>query len=158
MILPCDSRLRARSHIMSKASLHWAIVRIAWWMRPPPSRRWASTRAPSSGPRRWSSGTRTSLYLMWLWLRGSGMISTPGVVRGTTNMPLVVITKSRSATRPALVNHFSPLITHSSPSRTAVVRKRFGSDPPCGSVIEYADHISWLSIGSSQRSFCSSVP
>ena len=30
MILPCDSRLRARSHIMSKASLHWAIVRIAW--------------------------------------------------------------------------------------------------------------------------------
>ena len=26
---------------MSKAFLHWAIVRIAWWMRPPPRRRWA---------------------------------------------------------------------------------------------------------------------
>ena len=61
MTLPWDSRLRARSHIMSKARLHWAMARMAWWMRPPPSRRWASTLAPSSGPRRWSSGTRTSL-------------------------------------------------------------------------------------------------
>ena len=96
--------------------------------------------------------------MMWLWLRGSGWISTPGVSRGTTNMPFVHITKRMSATRPALVNHFSPLMTHSSPSRTACVLNRFGSDPPCGSVIEYADHISWLSIGLSQRSFCSSVP
>ncbi len=95
---------------------------------------------------------------MWLWLRGSGWISTPGVVRGTTNMPFVHITKRMSATRPALVNHFSPLMTHSSPSRTAWVLNRFGSEPPWGSVIEYADHISWLSIGSSQRFFCSSVP
>ena len=95
---------------------------------------------------------------MWLWFRGSGMISTPGVSRGTTNMPLVHITKRMSATRPALVNHFSPLITHSSPSLTAWVLKRLGSEPPCGSVIEYADHISWFSIGSSHRFFCSSVP
>src|SRR5215211_1828599 len=56
MILPCDSRLSARSHIMSNASLHWAMVRMAWWMRPPPRRRWASTLAPSSGPSRWSRG------------------------------------------------------------------------------------------------------
>ena len=41
---------------MSNASLHCAIVRIAWWMRPPPRRRCASTLAPSSGPSRWSSG------------------------------------------------------------------------------------------------------
>ncbi len=74
--------------------------------------------------------------MMWLWFRGSGWISTPGVSRGTTNMPLVHITKRMSATRPALVNHFSPLITHSSPSRTAWVRNRLGSDPPWGSVIE----------------------
>ncbi len=59
-----------------------------------------------------------------------------GVFRGTTYMPLVHITNKRSATRPAEVNHFSPLMTHSSPSRTAVVRNRFGSLPPCGSVIE----------------------
>ena len=35
-------------------------IRMAWWIRPPPSRRWASTLAPSSGPSRWSAGTRTS--------------------------------------------------------------------------------------------------
>ncbi len=61
MTLPWDSRLSARSHIMSNARLHWAMARMAWWIRPPPSRRWASTFAPSSGPRRWSRGTRTSL-------------------------------------------------------------------------------------------------
>src|SRR3982074_775080 len=48
--LPCDSRLSARSHIMSKASLTCATVRIAWWMRPPPRRRCASPLAPLSGP------------------------------------------------------------------------------------------------------------
>ena len=64
------------------------------------------------------------------------MISTPDVSRGTTNIPFVHITKSRSATRPADVNHFSPLITHSSPSRTAVVLNSVGSEPPWGSVIE----------------------
>src|SRR5690242_21194682 len=56
----------------------------------------------------------------------SGWISTPGVLRGTTNMPFVHMTNSRSATRPALVNHFSPLITHSSPSRTAWVLNKIG--------------------------------
>ena len=96
--------------------------------------------------------------MMWLWLRGSGRISTPGVLRGTTNMPFVHITKRMSATRPAEVNHFSPLITHSSPSRTAWVLNRLGSEPPCGSVIEYAENMSWLSSGSSHRFFCSSVP
>ena len=51
-------------------------------------------------------------------------------------MPFVHMTKRMSAYAAALVNHFSPLITHSSPSRTAWVRNRLGSDPPCGSVIE----------------------
>ena len=36
-------------------------------------------------------------------------------------------------------NHFSPLMTHSSPSCTAVVVNTFGSAPPCGSVIEKQD-------------------
>ena len=35
-------------------------------------------------------------------------------------MPFVHITKRMSATRPALVNHFSPLMTHSSPSLLGV--------------------------------------
>ena len=73
---------------------------------------------------------------MWLCSAGYSMICTPGVSRGTTNMPLVHITKMMSARAPALVNHFSPLITHSSPSRVACVRNSDGSDPPCGSVIE----------------------
>ena len=73
-------------------------------------------------------------------------------------MPFVHITKRMSAARPALVNHFSPLMTHSSPSRSACVLNKFGSEPPCGSVIEYADQISWFSIGTSQRCFCASVP
>ncbi len=49
-------------------------------------------------------------------------------------------------------------MTHSSPSRVAYVLKRFGSDPPCGSVIEYAENISWFMSGVSQRSFWASVP
>ena len=96
--------------------------------------------------------------MMWLWVRGSGWISTPGVSRGTTNMPFVHMTKRMSATRPPELNHFSPLMTHWSPSRTAWVLNRFGSEPPCGSVIEYAEKISWFRSGLSQRSFCASVP
>ncbi len=64
------------------------------------------------------------------------MISMPAVSRGTTNIPLVHITKMMSALAPALVNHFSPVMTHSSPSRSARVLNKLGSDPPCGSVIE----------------------
>jgi hypothetical protein len=86
------------------------------------------------------------------------MISTPGVSRGTTNMPLVHITKMMSAREPALVNHFSPVMTHSSPSRTAWVWNSVGSEPPCGSVMEYAENSSWFSNGYSQRCFCASVP
>ena len=45
-------------------------------------------------------------------------------------------------------NHFSPLMTHSSPSCTAVVVNTFGSAPPCGSVIEKHDTIRLSSSGS----------
>ena len=44
-------------------------------------------------------------------------------------------------------NHFSPLITHSSPSRSARVTNPVGSEPPRGSVIEYADTTSCASRG-----------
>ncbi len=64
------------------------------------------------------------------------MICTPAVSRGTRNMPFTHITMMTSACAPPLVNHFSPLITHSSPSRTALVLNIRGSEPPSGSVIE----------------------
>ena len=57
---PDTSRLRARSHIMSKARLHMPMVRMAWWMRPPPRRVWAMAKAWPSPPSSASSGTRTS--------------------------------------------------------------------------------------------------
>src|SRR5436305_866251 len=49
----------------------------------------------------------------------------------------------KSADEPFDVNHLWPLITHSSPSRTALVLSRVGSDPAVsGSVIEKAVRLS----------------
>jgi hypothetical protein len=45
-------------------------------------------------------------------------------------------------------NHFLPLSTHPSPSRSARVTNCGGSEPPCGSVIENADTISLRRSGS----------
>ena len=45
-------------------------------------------------------------------------------------------------------NHFSPLITHSSPSSSARVTNPVGSEPPRGSVIENAETTSLRSSGS----------
>src|SRR5438874_2317191 len=60
---------------------------------------------------------------------------------------------------PLLVNHLCPLMTHSSPSSTAVVDMFTGSEPACsGSVIEKAEKIFLSSSGSSHCRFCSSVP
>ena len=42
---PAVYRDKARSHIMSRAFFDWPIVRIAWWIRPPPSRVCAMTNA-----------------------------------------------------------------------------------------------------------------
>ena len=44
-------------------------------------------------------------------------------------------TMQKSAMSPPVMNVFSPLITHSSPSRTAVVRMLRASEPAPGSVI-----------------------
>ena len=65
----------------------------------------------------------------------------------------------KSAIMPLDVNHLWPLITHSSPSSSAVVESSVGSDPAVfGSVIENAERILPSSSGCSQRFFCSSVP
>src|ERR1700691_2108875 len=55
-------------------------------------------------------------------------------------------------------NHFSPLITQLSPRSSAWVVKTLGSAPPCGSVIEKHETISFLSSGSRYCFFCSGVP
>jgi len=44
-------------------------------------------------------------------------------------------TRQKSATSPPVMKVFSPLMTHSSPSRRAVVRMLRASDPAPGSVI-----------------------
>ena len=56
------------------------------------------------------------------------------------------------------LNHFCPLMTHTSPSSSARVVKTFGSAPPCGSVIEKQDTISLRRSGPRNCSFCSGVP
>ena len=85
-------------------------------------------------------------------------ISTPGVSTGTMIMDdpeygctsglVTAMTIRKSATEPLLVNHLWPLITHSSPSRTADVDRRVGSDPAVlGSVMEKAERRSPSSNG-----------
>ena len=56
-------------------------------------------------------------------------------------------------------NHLCPSITHSSPLRTARVRRVVGSEPgTSGSVIEKNERISPATSGASHRAFCASVP
>jgi hypothetical protein len=74
------------------------------------------------------------------------MISSPGVPAGTRNIDVPLYTDtSGSVTAMTMMNdarskldenHFSPSMTHESPSRTARVVNSEGSEPPCGSVIE----------------------
>ena len=57
-----------------------------------------------------------------------------------------------------MIQFFVPLMTHSSPSRTAVVRIAAGSEPASGSDRQNAGDHSPVAQRGSQRSFCSSVP
>ena len=69
------------------------------------------------------------------------------------------MTMKKSARLPFEVNHLWPLITHSSPSRRAVVLIERGSEPGwSGSVIEKPDSIFPSMSGISHFFFCSSVP
>ena len=83
----------------------------------------------------------------------SRTMSTPGVSTGTMIMDdpeygctsglVTAITIRKSATDPLDVNHLCPLMTHSSPSRTAEVFNSVGSDPAVsGSVMEKAERSS----------------
>jgi hypothetical protein len=55
-------------------------------------------------------------------------------------------------------NHLWPLMTHSSPSRSARVVSSVGSAPAPGSVIEKQERSSPARSGSIHLRFCSSVP
>ena len=69
------------------------------------------------------------------------------------------MTMKKSASIPLDVNHLCPLITQSSPSRTASVWIERGSDPALsGSVIENPDCMVPSMSGRSHLRFCSSVP
>ena len=98
----------------------------------------------------------------------SRTISTPGASAGTTIIEqpeygwtsglVTAITMRKSATEPLVVNHLWPSITHSSPSRTAVVAIMVGSAPAPGSVIENPLRMVPSSRGCSHRSRWSSRP
>src|SRR5271154_6425627 len=99
----------------------------------------------------------------------SRTMSTPGVDTGTmiiddpeygcTSGLVTAITIRKSATDPLDVNHLCPLITHSSPSRTADVFNSVGSDPAVsGSVMEKADRRSPARSGCNHCDRCDSSP
>ena len=158
---------------------------MAWWMRPGPSRFWARAKPwpmPASPPTMFSNGTRTSSYRISAWPPGSPVrwsgspivgtsrrMFTPGVSVGTmiiendwyglsSSSPVLTITSRKSDTDALDENHLWPLMTHSSPSRTAVVVSSVGSAPAPGSVIEKHERYLPSSSGCIHRSFCSSVP
>ena len=66
-------------------------------------------------------------------------------------------TMQKSAMSPPVMNVFSPLITQSSPSRTAVVRRLRASDPAPGSVIAKQLIFSPSIVGLRYAAFCSSL-
>ena len=78
---------------------------------------------------------------------------------GGASGSLTTMAIRKSAPMAFELNHLWPFITHSSPSSTAVVLSRVGSEPAfSGSVIEKAETSSPSRSGKSHRRFCSSVP
>ena len=137
------ARESARSHSMSKARLLWPSQRMAWWMRPGPSRFWASSEAVAGVADEVlvrhphvlveDLGVAAGLTRACGRARPSsarrGGCSRPGVSVGT-----MIIEKRRYGSTSGFVmhitirkslidafdeNHLWPLMTHSSPSRTA---------------------------------------
>ena len=78
---------------------------------------------------------------------------------GAASGSVTVMTIPNAAPSAPDENHLCPLITQSSPSRTARVRSVVGSEPgTSGSVIEKNERIWPPTSGKSHRCFCSSVP
>ena len=71
---------------------------------------------------------------------------------------VLTTTPTRPACRPFEMNVFEPLMTYSSPSRTARVRIACRSEPALGSVIAIAPTSSPVAMRDNQSRFCASVP
>ena len=66
--------------------------------------------------------------------------------------------KIQSAYCASVVQVFCPLITHSSPSRRALVRNPARSDPAPGSEKPWHHQMSKFAVGGRNRCFCASLP
>ena len=74
-----------------------------------------------------------------------------------SSLSVTAKTMQKSATSPPVMKVFSPLITHSSPSRTAVVRMLRASEPAPGSVIAKQLIFSPSMVGRRYAACCSSL-
>lgn len=90
----------------------------------------------------------------------------PGVPRSTTMSeipwapasPVRTTVVTKSARQPEVMKVLAPLMTYSSPSRTAVVRIPATSEPPSGSVTASEPILAPSSVGLTQRSICTGSP
>ena len=88
-----------------------------------------------------------------------GMMKNDAALCGGLSGLVTAIMRMKSAFDALDANHLCPLITYSSPSRSARVAIMVGSLPEkCGSVNEKDDVISPRKSGPSHCSFCSGVP
>ena len=80
----------------------------------------------------------------------SGSFSTTNAVmprcRGSASGSVTASSMTAPARSPFVAHIFRPVITNSSPSRTARVEIAWTSEPACGSVIEYAKRSSPVAI------------
>ena len=129
-----------------------------------------------SSPSRLPTGTRASWNVSGCvseafqpTLSYAGSTVNPGVPCGTMIVEMrlrpfsspvtaVTVTKRVMSVPELVMNCFEPLITHSSPSRRAVVRVAPASEPASGSVSPNAASARPASRSGSSSAFCSSVP
>jgi len=73
-------------------------------------------------------------------------------------LSVTATTMATSPFLPLVMNCLTPLMTYSSPSLTAVVRRPEASEPTCGSVRQKAPSISPRANGASQSRCCWGLP
>ena len=133
----------------------------------------ANLKPSPSAPNKFAAGIRTSSKLIkrvgWAFqpIFSSALpYSIPLASAGTTNAemplgpsaPVRAITTKISVSPAPEINIFEPLITYSSPSRTALVFNDAASEPEPGSVKQYDASNSPITNCSTYLSFTASVP